>query len=85
MDCMRGLSHFVDGRVSGGTTEKRPQLSANTTAANADDCCARRAYGRPMGLITISAIEADVGGFVGHRDVHPDRWEPIQEPATIAT
>ena len=25
-----------------------------------------------MGKVTISAIKADVGGYVGHSDVHPE-------------
>ena len=25
-----------------------------------------------MGTVTVSAIKADVGGYVGHGDVHPD-------------
>lgn len=36
------------------------------------------------GKVTISAINADVGGYVGHGDVHAvaarlaDRWAPIE-------
>lgn len=37
------------------------------------------------GKVTISAIKADVGGYVGHCDVHAvaarlaDRWAPIED------